>query len=687
METSKNVTNKNELNKKRGSIKVKLLLIPLIVVLVGIATIGAISAYFTKESLLDEMRNNGFFASQQFVDRMGDNKEALSNINNVLEDKIRIAGTTVIANKDNLDSNKLKKLAKEFGADQIYWYNNKGEILYSTVDDYVGWVAPEDHPVYQFLIGGEDELMEAEIRKDSESDNYGKNGYIRGDNDYFVQVVISANDVQALTEKFSYQTLVDDLVSNENISYALFIDKNLVAVASSDKDEIGTILDDEGSIVAARDGKSYASEFYDDTSGTKVYDVLMPAVINGEHIGAVDIGYSMKNVNSTIMKNIITVSITGLIVFIVLALVLFITSTGAIKIIHKLKKQLGFMAAGDFSKEIPAGLTNKNDEFGQMAQAVDSMQSAVKDMIRSVLDKSQQVAASSEQLTVSSQQSSITADEVSRAIEEIAKGASDQAKDTETTAVNVEEMGDLLDQDVKHMHELNDATAEIDKQKEEGFTILKELVDKTNKSGDASQKVYEIMVSNNESAVKIESASEMIKSIAAQTNLLALNAAIEAARAGEAGRGFAIVADEIRKLAEQSNNFTNDIKIVIEELKTKSQGALNTMQDVKGIIDSQADSVKDTESKFVLIAQAIDSIKEITENLNHSAKLMITNKNKIIGLTQNLSAISEENAAGTQEASASMEEQATKIEEIANSGRSLATIAEELRVLIEKFIV
>jgi len=237
------------------------------------------------------------------------------------------------------------------------------------------------------------------------------------------------------------------------------------------------------------------------------------------------------------------------------------------------------------------------------------------------------------------------------------------------------------------MHELKDAVLVIDKEKEEGFKIIKILVAQTDKSNTASDLVYQAILSNNESTEKIESASLMIQNIADQTNLLALNAAIEAARAGEAGRGFAVVADEIRKLAEQSNTFTNDIKLVIDELKLRSQGAVSSMGEVKGIVDSQTISVKETESKFNGIAGAIDSIKEIIEQLNDSMKLMAVSKTKIVELTQNLSAISEENAAGTQEASASMEEQNAAIQEIANSAEGLSGIAQELQLLIGKFKV
>jgi len=109
------------------------------------------------------------------------------------------------------------------------------------------------------------------------------------------------------------------------------------------------------------------------------------------------------------------------------------------------------------------------------------------------------------------------------------------------------------------------------------------------------------------------------------------------------------------------------------------------MQQSNQIVEEQAVSVKATEGRFEGIAAAIDVVKNIIEKLNNSTNLMSQNKDKIIELTQNLSAISEENAAGTEETAASMEEQSATIQEIANAGKRLATVAEELRLSIDKF--
>ncbi len=328
---------------------------------------------------------------------------------------------------------------------------------------------------------------------------------------------------------------------------------------------------------------------------------------------------------------------------------------------------------------------NRKDEMGQMTKALRLMRDNIVHLLTNITQTSEAVASTSEELTATSQQSASASEEVAKTIEEIAKGASDQAADTETSALSVDEMGSLLEQNRAYTKELNHASKDIEKEKEEGFTILKELVLKTKESNQASKNIYETILSNNKSAEKIESASAMIQSIAEQTHLLALNAAIEAARAGEHGKGFAVVAEEIRTLAEQSHSFTEEIKVVIGELKAKSQNAVNTMQEVKGIVESQSESVKSTEQKFEKIAASIEVTQKSIEKLNHSAVTMNKNKDKLVGLMQNLSAIAEENAAGTEEASASIEEQAASMQEIAHASEGLSRIAEELQTLMNKF--
>ncbi len=388
-------------------------------------------------------------------------------------------------------------------------------------------------------------------------------------------------------------------------------------------------------------------------------------------------------------KEIVNIVLVSSIIILIFAIVLlsFVASSISKPILVVTKKVQDFsnLDFSDDNKSDMKKFIKAKDEIGDMVRALKIMRDNVADFISNTSEAAEQVAASSEELTATSLQAANTSVEIATTIGEIAKGAGDQANDTELAADNVDGMGNLLEQDLQYLKELNTAAVQIEKQKEEGFSTIKELIDKTKKNNDASKNVFRIIISNNESAEKIDNASSMIQSIAEQTNLLSLNAAIEAARAGDAGKGFAVVAGEIRTLADQSNRFTNDIKTVINELKEKSQHAVDLMQQSMQIVTEQTMSVKVTEERFEGIAEAIDIIKTIIDKLNDSAVLMAGNKSKVIELTQNLAAISEENAASTQEAAASMEEQAATIDEIANAGESLATIAEELRGLIEKF--
>lgn len=669
------------------SVKMRLFIIPLTVTFLGVLLIGILSSYFTRESLLNEMKENGFFVSEQVIERIADNQAALVAINQILDEKIMSIANEVIVNRNQLNSSILQDIAIRMGAQDIYWYDQSGKIVYSTQDSYIDWVATDGHPVHDFMTSNETERIESEIRRDSESDSFGKNGYKRAFQGFFVQVVIDAKEVAELTERFSYQTLIDDVGAHENVDYVLIMDTSATVLASSDPEEVGVTLDDEGSILGARDGVSFAGLYTEEETGLTSYDIVYPVVLDGERIGAVNIGYSMVLVEAAIQNNIMVIAIAGIVVFLVLAVVLFVTSNGAIAIIHALNAHFEILSAGNFSQAVPAKVRSKKDEFGGMARAIERMQGAVSDMIKAVNVKSEQVAAASEQLMSTSDQASIAAEEVTKAINEIAIGAGEQAKDSVTSSGKITQMGELVKRDHMYIEELNGAAQNIEIQKNDGFVILKDLVVKTEQNSQSAALIYDIIHQNNQNAEQIEMASGMIQNIADQTNLLALNAAIEAARAGEAGRGFAVVADEIRKLAEQSNNFTGEIKKVIDSLKMRSKEAVTTMDGVRGIVEAQNDSVKATEGRFKGIAESIDQIKVVIDKLNHSTKDMSDNISEVIGLTEALSSISEENAASTEEASAAMEEQTATMMEIATSGQQLAEVAQELQALIAAFRV
>ena len=341
------------------------------------------------------------------------------------------------------------------------------------------------------------------------------------------------------------------------------------------------------------------------------------------------------------------------------------------------------IASGDLTVE-PI-LVKSKDEIGALASAFNDMTKGLREVIDHVVKGAGTIAASSEELFASSEQSASASEEVAKTITDIAKGASEQAQDTELANTSVKEVGVLLQENSTNIKEVLRHAEDIERRKEEGYRILKSLVEQSAINEKATGQVHQIIRQNNDSAEKIEHASGMIQNIADQTNLLALNAAIEAARAGEAGRGFSVVAEEIRKLAEQSNSFTKEIKDIIIELKDNSSSAVQTTEEMIHLVKDQVKSVDETEEKFRLIANAITETKNSMEKLLLSSEALDTNKDEIQGLMDNLSAIAEENAAGAEGASASIEEQTATVEEIANSTEGLAKVSMELLALVERF--
>lgn len=372
--------------------------------------------------------------------------------------------------------------------------------------------------------------------------------------------------------------------------------------------------------------------------------------------------------------------------FLVVAVILltFLLLAAKIKKLSLITDRLNQLATNDGDLTSRVDIQSK-DEIGMIASSFNTFVEKVQIIVREVSESVEAVSSSSEELVATTAQVSTASDEVAKVIEEIAKGASDQAEDTAAGAQSAVDLGLLIEEEITLIQDIGNESQNVKELVTQGFSTIGLLNQISLENEQVTEKVYETVQETNERALKIREASEMIMNIADQTNLLALNAAIEAARAGDAGRGFSVVADEIRKLAEESTNFADNINDIIMDLKVKMSDAVEAMEKAKQIVKKQSDSVTHTESMFSGISDSVETMGVSISQLEKSADSMNQKKEEVLSTISNLSAISEENAAGTQEASASVEEQTASLLEIVKASENLSRQAEEIQTNINRF--
>jgi len=328
---------------------------------------------------------------------------------------------------------------------------------------------------------------------------------------------------------------------------------------------------------------------------------------------------------------------------------------------------------------------NSKDEIGQLGRAFKTMTENLIQLVQQVSLSSTQVAASSQQLSTGAEQSAQASHQVAVAIMDVSVGADKQLNSVNETSAVVQQMSagiQQMSENAKIAVQTTEKTAlsaaggsqAINKTIEQMINIERTVTgsaDVVMNLGDRSREIGQIV--------------DTISGIAAQTNLLALNAAIEAARAGEQGRGFAVVADEVRKLAEQSQEASKQIALLINEIQQDTQNAVIAMNEGTHQVKLGTEVAETAGQAFIEITTLVNQVASQVGEISEEIQQMALGSQRIVSSVADIYETSRDISGQTQTVSAATEEQSASVEEIATSSQVLASMADELHQSLKKF--
>lgn len=369
----------------------------------------------------------------------------------------------------------------------------------------------------------------------------------------------------------------------------------------------------------------------------------------------------------------------ALLIVIICSVIGYIVASFMIRPVIKITNVIKKLTDMDFTdNEIQKKLNRRKDETGEMSRAINVLHDQLVNVVTGLKFQSESLFSASDSLSSNVNETVNIIDQVENAVSEIADGANMQADETQRASENVILIGNMVKDTSDEVEKLIVNANGMKTSSDEATSTLVELERINKHAKEAIDTIYEQTNTTNQSAIKIREATSLIASIAEETNLLSLNASIEAARAGEQGRGFAVVAAQIQKLAEQSNESTQQIESITDSLIADSEKAVTIMGEVKDIMMKQNEHVSKTDEIFTQVKGGIDSSIDGVTKIAEKTRQMDEARVNVVDVVQNLTAIAEENAASTEETSASVSEVHSIVSNISENAEMMKNIANEL---------
>lgn len=576
----------------------------------------------------------------------------------------------------SMDIPKMNQLMKEF-------QKNNPQTQHAYVTDLTGmqvardagkYVSIKERDYFKAIVGGKDVFYtDATLSKVTNGIIVVVSVPIKGDDGKVVGVFSATLQMKTLEEALNYT--VDGADSLGQVLYVTDSKGNVMI--HPDKQYTSDLTDwhDTVPVASAMQGKIQSLE-YDNAEGEDCIGASAPVEGAGWTV-------VVESKRSDAMTNVygLLMSISGIGVVLLIAAFAFsrVLSNRITSPLENMSQKAAEVAAGDLTSRIDI---DSDDEIGRTARAFNDMAKKMHDIVQQIMTASENLSNSAGSLTSTAQQSAEASGNVAETISKVAEGMREQSDNINTTKKAVDVFFGTIKEMTANTDKINAASDETANAAESGSELMHDAVSKMSSIEESVAKTAGTVHVLGENSKAIGGIVDTIVAIADQTNLLALNAAIEAARAGDAGRGFSVVAEEVRKLAEESQKAAVEIKEKIESIQADTDDAIRTMEAGREDVKAGTDSISAVGEQFQAIRERIDGIKAQLNTFKIAADSISSAASDIVDSVEKIDTVSSDAVEHTETISAAAQEQSAATEEIASS----SSLLEELAVKLQKSV-
>lgn len=652
---------------KRDTLKMRLIILLVLFSSLSAALIGGVSSYINVNTSREEItRNNQTIANQTAYE-----------IERFLQDDTYLLEILALSpTAYSMDAAKFREMIiiakqKHPEFETIYVMNASGMQIAKTTNSALNNKADKDY--FKNALRGSTFITDSYISQLTKAPTITISTPIRDSSGTIVGVLAGDVSLKTIGE-------IASRTSVGNSGYVDVVDNKGALLASINSDKV-TNQENIGqekyvqAVIAGQDGNMEA------VSSTGVQSLIVFAPVKSYSWGIITYLPTKEIDDQTWQSLLVMLGLIALAVFIAAGTASY-AAKGITKPINGLVWAAAEIAGGNLSQRVQVqGVA----EVNELAVSLDKMREDLQNIISDIMSSAEQVSAASEQLTASAGQSAQATQLVADTVCHLAQGANQQAAAVDSALSGVQKMSAGIQEVSANASSVNTISEQAANAAQRGGKSVKAVMQQMDIIERTVANSAEVVTRLGERSLKIGQIIETISGIAGQTNLLALNAAVEAARAGEQGRGFAVVADEVRKLAEQSQEATKQIAELIIEVQTETDKAMVAMNDGTREVKVGGEVVETAGQAFQEIVGLVEGVSGQFNCISSAMQQMANESQQIVGAVNDIDKISSETAEHAQTVSATTEEHAASMEQIAAASQSLGKMAEKLRYTVGKF--